>query len=432
MTPQQMLHHDENRDIVARVVHKWRRYHFLSEADQRRLMIALQNMRMSCDSTFLLDHETDHGVKADELATLLEEIYEDPTAKVVIFSQWVRMHQLLERRLRERGWQYVLFHGGVDGQKRKGLIDRFRNDAECRAFLSTDAGGVGLNLQHASVVVNVDMPWNPAVLEQRIGRVHRLGQTQPVRVINFVAQGTIEEGMLSVIGFKKSLFAGVLDGGEKEVFLGGTRLKKFIETVDRATGAIPTAGLSNAESIEEETNGRESPGDNSNATTARHEKTASQDQPPNGDGSGFDESGLNASDGIVAGVISESVATDGIDRGDLSADAPVDGGATEGGLSSQREAVPPTAPPTAAPPTAAVDPMAGLLESGIALVGELVSAYRKNAQGSGAPSPVRVGAVEIERDERDGGSSLRIRLPNADVVEKAVQGLAALLAAIRG
>jgi len=88
-------------------------------------------------------------------------------------------------------------------------------------------------------VVNVDLPWNPAVLEQRIGRVHRLGQSQPVRVVNFVAQGTIEEGMLSVLKFKKSLFSGALDGGEKEVFLGGSRLNKFMETVEKTTSAIP-------------------------------------------------------------------------------------------------------------------------------------------------------------------------------------------------
>src|SRR5207245_264895 len=97
--------------------------------------------------------------------------------------------ELLARRLKQRGWGHVLFHGGVPGSKRKDLIDRFREDPDCRAFLSTDAGGVGLNLQHARVVINVDLPWNPAVLEQRIGRVHRLGQRQPVRVVNFVAQG---------------------------------------------------------------------------------------------------------------------------------------------------------------------------------------------------------------------------------------------------
>jgi len=259
MTPLQQQHHDDNKEIVARIVQKWRRYKFLSEADQRRLMIALQNMRMACDSTYLLDHQSDHGVKADELATLLEEIYEERSTKVVIFSQWLRMHELLQRRFETRDWDHVLFHGGVPGQQRKGLVDRFREDEGCRAFLATDAGGVGLNLQHASVVINMDLPWNPAVLEQRIGRVHRLGQKQPVRVVNFVAQGTIEHGMLEVIRFKKSLFAGVLDGGEKEVFLGGSRLTKFMETVENTTHAIPaTAGEERSEdqrAAEDEVNG---------------------------------------------------------------------------------------------------------------------------------------------------------------------------------
>lgn len=239
MTPQQMAHHEENREIVGKLVAKWRRFRFLSEADQRRLLIALQNMRMACDSTYLLDQRTDHGVKADELATLLDEIFESPGTKAVIFSQWLRMHEVLVRRLERRKWSHVLFHGGVESARRKDLIDRFREDPRCRAFLSTDAGGVGLNLQHATVVVNVDLPWNPAVLEQRIGRVHRLGQTRPVQVVSFVAKGTIEEGMLSVLGFKRSLFAGVLDGGEREVFLGGSRLKRFMESVENVTADMP-------------------------------------------------------------------------------------------------------------------------------------------------------------------------------------------------
>jgi SNF2 family DNA or RNA helicase len=241
MTELQRKHHSENREIVARIVQKWRRYRFLSEADQRRLMIALQKMRMVCDSSYLVDPATDEGMKADEAVTLLDELFEQPDTKVVVFSQWLKMHELLVRRFEGRPWRHILFHGGVPGPKRKELIDRFREDQHYRAFLSTDAGGVGLNLQHANVVLNMDLPWNPAVLEQRIGRVHRLGQRQPVRVVNFVAQGTIEEGMLGVLKFKKSLFAGVLDGGEKEVFLGGSRLTKFMETVESATGAIPQA-----------------------------------------------------------------------------------------------------------------------------------------------------------------------------------------------
>jgi superfamily II DNA or RNA helicase len=241
MTPEQMRHHEENREIVARIVAKWRRFGFLTEADQRRLMIALQNMRMSCDSTYLLDKKTDFGVKADELMTVLDEIFETPDAKVVIFSQWLRMHELLQLRLQTTKHQHILFHGGVPGNKRKYLIQQFKEDDRCRAFLSTDAGGVGLNLQNAAAVINMDLPWNPAVLDQRIGRVHRLGQHRPVRVVNFVAQGTIEHGMLSLLSFKKSLFAGVLEDGQDEVFLGGSRLKRFMNSIEKATGRIPDA-----------------------------------------------------------------------------------------------------------------------------------------------------------------------------------------------
>ncbi|MFO0897381.1 MAG: DEAD/DEAH box helicase [Pirellulales bacterium] len=239
MTEQQREHHEENRDVVAKLVSKWRRFHFLSEPDQRRLRMALMFMRMSCNSTYLLDKETDYGHKCDEAAQLLEEVFESPEAKVVVFSQWLGTHELLMRRFDPRGWQSVFFHGGVSSEGRKKLIDRFRDDPACRLFLSTDAGGVGLNLQHASNVINMDLPWNPAVLEQRIGRVHRMGQKLPVQVVNFIAQGTIEEGMLSLLGFKKSLSAGILDGGEREIFLGGSRLKRFMETVDRATGSLP-------------------------------------------------------------------------------------------------------------------------------------------------------------------------------------------------
>jgi len=239
MTPLQMEYHDENRENVARIVLKWRRYKFLSESDKQRLMIALQNMRMACDSSYLLDQATKQGFKAGELVAQLDDMFTDTGIKAVVFSQWLRMHELLVQELKGKDYGHVLFHGGVPGNKRKDLVDKFRDDPKCRLFLATDAGGVGLNLQFASVVVNMDLPWNPAVLEQRIGRVHRLGQKRPVQVINFVAKGTIEEGMLSVLKFKKSLFAGVLDGGEKDIMFGGTRLTKFMESVEQTTQSIP-------------------------------------------------------------------------------------------------------------------------------------------------------------------------------------------------
>ena len=135
------------------------------------------------------------------------------------------------------------------GDKRGALIEQFHSDPNCPLFLSTDAGGVGLNLQHAAaVVINMDMPWNPAVLEQRIGRVDRMGRSRGVQVVNFIGQGSIEKGMLSALAFEKSLFAGVLDGGESEVFLQRTRLSKFMESVEQVAGAM---GEADADSVME-------------------------------------------------------------------------------------------------------------------------------------------------------------------------------------
>ncbi len=247
MTRQQLAEHQSNAALVQQIVQRWRRTGYLSDVDQRRLMAALQNMRMSCNSTFLLDGKTDFGNKCDELVTILQELLEQSATKIVVFSQWLRTHELIIRRLRPKRWGHVLFHGGIPSANRGALVERFHSDPDCRVFLATDAGGVGLNLQHAaSVVINMDLPWNPAVLEQRIGRVHRLGQTRGVQVVNLVARGVIEEGMLSILAFKKSLFAGVLDGGPSEVLLGGSRLKRFMESVEQVTAAaagVDAAGL---------------------------------------------------------------------------------------------------------------------------------------------------------------------------------------------
>ncbi|MDP2787152.1 MAG: DEAD/DEAH box helicase [Pseudomonadota bacterium] len=373
LTEPQRQHHDENGDIVKRIVKRWRHSGYLSEADQRRLTCALQNMRMVCNSTYLLDQETDHGHKADELMLLLEDLFEQPDAKVVVFSQWRRTHELIIRRLAQRGWGHVLFHGGVPSEKRAALVDRFHDDPDCRCFLSTDAGGVGLNLQHAAAaIVNMDLPWNPAVLEQRIGRVHRLGQTKSVQVVNFVAQGSIEEGMLSVLAFKKSLFAGVLDGGAGDIFMNGTRLSKFMESVEEVT---QTAAAT--------------PAENDAAEAAREEasEAATEVAPDTAPAMAGEPRPEPAHESIAAPPSSAEVSTE----------------------------------LQAAPTSTPANPWAPLLEVGLQLLGGLSGA----TQPGQAPSPV------LETDPKTGRTYLKLPVPEPATIQRLADALRELLTPAR-
>ena len=236
MTEEQKEIHRELADTVARLVHKWRRMNFLSEPDRKRLMLSLSKMRMVCDSTYIIDQKTRFDTKITELMAILEEFFCNPDEKVVIFSQWARMNNIVAEELEARNMSFQYLHGGVPSNKRQGLLKAFREDPECRVFLSTDAGGVGLNLQNASLVVNLDIPWNPAVLEQRIARVYRLGQKRSVQVINLVSARTIEHRMLDVLKFKNSMALGVLDDGEDVIFLAGSKFNNFMGKIEDLTG----------------------------------------------------------------------------------------------------------------------------------------------------------------------------------------------------
>ncbi|MCB0522235.1 MAG: DEAD/DEAH box helicase [Lewinellaceae bacterium] len=237
MTTDQMDQHREYADEVAKLVAKWRRQKFLNEKDRKRLMLNLSMMRMVCDSTYILDQTSRHDTKVDELMCILEEFFANQDGeKIVIFSQWQRMMHLVEQEMQERGIGYQFLHGGVPSIQRGDLLKNFKEDPNCLVFLSTDAGGVGLNLQNASLVVNLDVPWNPAVLEQRIARVWRMGQENAVQVVNLVSAGTIEHRMLGVLKFKDSMAKGVLDDGEDVIFMETSRFNDFMGKMEDFTG----------------------------------------------------------------------------------------------------------------------------------------------------------------------------------------------------
>lgn len=200
----------------------------LTPSEQNRMMAALQRARMACNAAGLVDpvmRETpgDSAPKLDELETLLEELCLSSGQKAVIFSQWTQMTEMAEERARRLGLGCVRLHGGVPSARRGELIDRFREDDAVQVFISTDAGGVGLNLQNAAVLINLDIPWNPAVLDQRIARVHRLGQRQKVQAILLVAPESYEEQVLNLVEGKRNLFENVVDPEATEDVVGVSR-----------------------------------------------------------------------------------------------------------------------------------------------------------------------------------------------------------------
>jgi hypothetical protein len=184
------------------------------------MMAALQQTRMACNAAGLVDKETIGSPKLKELKNLIEEFCLNAGLKVVIFSQWKGMTDMVEALARSMNQGYVHLHGQVPTHKRGELMDRFQQDDATTLFISTDAGGTGLNLQAGSVVINMDIPWNPAVLEQRNARVHRLGQTKSVQIVLMVSVDSYEERVLAMVNNKQLLFDNVISEGASEDVVG--------------------------------------------------------------------------------------------------------------------------------------------------------------------------------------------------------------------
>ena len=241
LSHQQRTTYQDHETEVARLVHLAKRRP-LTKQQQEKLMRELAMMRMICDTTYILDHEDRTSPKVEELERILEECLSEAETKVVLFSEWERMLELVRDRLRRMRIGYAWHTGQVPQQRRRAEIRVFKSDPRCRVFLSTDSGGVGLNLQNASIVINCDLPWNPAKLEQRIARAWRKNQTRPVTVINLIAEDTIEQRMLGTLEAKKVLADGVLDriGDLKTVKLkrGG---QTFLSKLELMIGAVPIA-----------------------------------------------------------------------------------------------------------------------------------------------------------------------------------------------
>jgi len=214
---------------------------------------ALKNER--AEVNLLLDASTRcEQAEVDAKAeALLDWIYRlqadenDPELKVLVFTEFVPTQQMLQHFLVERGFTVACINGSMDMNERQKAQDSFAGEA--RILISTDAGGEGLNLQFCHVVINYDIPWNPMRLEQRIGRVDRIGQNHVVRAINFVFEDSVEHRVREVLEEKLAVIfeefgidktGDVLDSAQAGQIFDDLHVEAILkpDEVDRSVGKV--------------------------------------------------------------------------------------------------------------------------------------------------------------------------------------------------
>lgn len=161
-----------------------------------------------------------NDVKVEPLTALIDDLYtEDRRRKVIIFTEFVATQNYLKDLLTSRGYSVSTLNGSMSIDERNTVLAEFKTETDI--LISTDAGGEGLNLQFSNCVINFDLPWNPMKIEQRIGRVDRIGQQRDVVVFNFVLADTVENRVRDVLEEKLDVilkelgvdkYADVLDG----------------------------------------------------------------------------------------------------------------------------------------------------------------------------------------------------------------------------
>ena len=240
-TEEQAGINSEHMRIIGQIVRK----PFITEMDLLRLQKSLLMCRMAADSTFLVNKEPPgFSSKLEELNDLLTELAAEKDRKILLFSEWTTMLDLIEPLLEKLQLRFVRLDGSVPQKQRQQLVHTFQHEPECKVFITTNAGSTGLNLQAANTVINVDLPWNPAVLEQRIARAHRMGQKRSVQVYILVTEQTLEENMLATLAMKKDLALAALDPessmDQVDLASGMDELKRRLELLLGAKPEAPT------------------------------------------------------------------------------------------------------------------------------------------------------------------------------------------------
>ncbi|MFA9388399.1 MAG: DEAD/DEAH box helicase [Prolixibacteraceae bacterium] len=231
---------------------------FLTPYDLKKLQLLLASMRMVCDSTYLIDEETNESPKLDELKNILLEQLDvrNSNRKIIIFSEWVKVHKLIGKVLRDNNIGFAELNGKIPVKSRGELIRKFETNDHCKVFLSTEAGGSGLNLQVADTIINFELPWNPAKKNQRIGRIDRIGQkSSKLTIFNLITRGSIEQQIAAGLLVKQSLFDGVLgtDANINFVDFSSKGRSQFIDQLEEfivAQEVMPDSDFREVEAME--------------------------------------------------------------------------------------------------------------------------------------------------------------------------------------
>ncbi len=202
--------------------------------------------------------------KGEALEKLLLSLGDE---KILLFTHFRATQDRLAERFATLGLDFVAYHGSLTAAQKDAAIRRF--ESEARILLSTEAAGEGRNLQFCRVMVNFDLPWNPLRIEQRIGRIHRIGQTRPVSIYNLSAAGTVEDYLLDILERKVNMFELVI--GEMDMILGELAEERDFEDLlfQAWAGAHDEAGARSA---------MEQLGDSLAAARARYQQTREYDE----------------------------------------------------------------------------------------------------------------------------------------------------------
>jgi len=242
--PERFIHHvvvklsRAERTLYERVTEYVKREYFRRRSAKNSILNLITYQREVCSSSFALLHTL---MKKNNISSELNEIYRQAKSiklnskmgaildilktingQAIIFTEYRATQIYIAKYLEDRGYRTILFNGGFSSSGKEWIKFVFHQEKDI--LISTEAGSQGLNFQFCNVIINYDLPWNPMKLEQRIGRIHRLGQKRNVYIYNLVTKNTIEEKVLNLLYKKIRLFKSII-GEMEEVLVDRQKLK---------------------------------------------------------------------------------------------------------------------------------------------------------------------------------------------------------------